>query len=133
MGRRPSSPPAWSRGSPTCPCFLWIFLGAPSVEALRGNERLAAALTAITAAVVGVIANLAVFFAVHTLFGQVDDGRHYGRIRLDVPDWSTISPRALAVGALAFYLTFARKWSVLSTLGLCALVGGAIHLIASTM
>ena len=113
------------------PCFLWIFLGAPSVEALRGNERLSAALTAITAAVVGVIANLAVFFAVHTLFGRVDDGRRYGFVRLDVPDWATISPRALAVGALAFYLIFSRKWSVLSTIGLCALVGGAIHLLAA--
>jgi chromate transporter len=114
------------------PCFLWIFLGAPSVEALRGNERLSAALTGITAAVVGVIANLAIFFAIHTLFGHVDDGRHYGPIRLDVPDWSSVSPRALAVGALAFYLTFARKWSVLSTIGICAVVGGAIHLIAAS-
>ncbi|MBA2624525.1 MAG: chromate efflux transporter [Acidimicrobiia bacterium] len=113
------------------PCFLWIFLGAPSVEALRGNERLSAALTAITAAVVGVIANLAVFFAVHTLFSRVDDGRRYGFVHLDVPDWTTVSPRALAVGALAFYLIFARKWSVLSTIGLCALVGGAIHLLAA--
>jgi len=112
------------------PCFLWIFLGAPSVEALRGNERLGAALAAITAAVVGVIANLAVFFAVHTLFGRVDDGRRYRFVRLDVPDWATVSPRALGVGAVAFYL-FARKWSVLSTIGLCALVGSAIHLLAA--
>ncbi len=113
------------------PCFLWIFLGAPSVEALRGNQRLSAALTAITAAVVGVIANLAIFFAVHTLFGSVDDGRHYGPVRLDVPDWSTVSPRALFVGALAFYLLFARRWSVLATIGGCAVVGAGIHLVAA--
>ena len=55
------------------PCFLWIFLGAPFVEALRGNKALAAALAAITAAVVGVILNLAVWFALHVLFGEVRD------------------------------------------------------------
>ena len=51
------------------PCFLFIFLGAPYVERLRHNPHLTAALTGITAAVVGVIANLAVYFALHTLFG----------------------------------------------------------------
>jgi chromate transporter len=109
------------------PCFVWIFLGAPHIEALRGNARLSAALTAITAAVVGVIANLALFFAVHTLFGAVADGRRYGWIQVDVPQWSTISPRALAVGALAFWLMFRRKASVLPTLGLCALAGGTLY------
>ena len=62
------------------PCFLWIFLGAPYIERLRGNVRLGAALQTITAAVVGVIANLAVTFAVRTLFDQVRGvdvvGRH---------------------------------------------------------
>ena len=60
------------------PCFLFILLGAPYVERLRGNRSLAAALTGITAAVVGVIANLAVYFALHTLFAdteQVTAGR----------------------------------------------------------
>ena len=112
------------------PCFLWIFVGAPYIEALRGNAGLSAALTGITAAVVGVIANLAVFFAVHTLFGVVDDGRDFGWVQLDVPDWSTLSPRALLVGALAFWLLFRRKVSVLWTLGTCAVVGGSIHLIS---
>ena len=50
------------------PCFLWIFLGAPYVETLRGNKGLAGALGAITAAVVGVILNLSIWFALHTLF-----------------------------------------------------------------
>jgi chromate transporter len=112
------------------PCFLWIFLGAPYIEALRGNARLSAALTAITAAVVGVIANLALFFAVHTVFGAVDDGRHYGWIRLDVPEWSTLSPRALAVSALAMWLTFHRRLSLLQTLGICATAGASLHLLA---
>jgi len=115
------------------PCFLWIFLGAPHIEALRGNEHLSAALTAITAAVVGVIANLTVFFAVHTVFGVVDDGRRFGPVRLDVPDWSTISPRALVVGALAFWLLFRHKSSVLATLGICAVVGGSLHLIGRAL
>ena len=113
------------------PCFLWIFLGAPHVEALRSNERLAGALAAISAAVVGVIANLALFFALHTLFGDVDDGRHYGPVRLDVPDWSSISPRAVVGTAVAAWLLFRRNWSVLSTLGVSALIGGGIHLVAN--
>ena len=115
------------------PCFIWIFLGAPHIEALRGHRRLSAALTAITAAVVGVIANLALFFAVHTVFGEVDDGRRYGFLRLDVPDWSTVSPRALAVGGLAFWLLFRAKVSVLRTLGICAAVGAAVHLTAGAL
>ena len=53
------------------PCFLWIFLGAPWIEALRGNKALSAALGAVTAAVVGVILNLAIWFAVHAMFRQV--------------------------------------------------------------
>jgi chromate transporter len=115
------------------PCFLWIFLGAPHIEALRGNARLSAALTAITAAVVGVIANLALFFAVHTLFGVVDDGRRYGWIRVDVPQWSTISPRALAVGTLAFWLLFRRKITVLPTLGLCAVAGATLYVLGRVL
>ena len=111
------------------PCFLWIFLGAPHIEALRGNAALSAALTAITAAVVGVIANLALFFAVHTVFSQVDDERPYGWVELDVPAWSSVSPRALAVSALAFWLMFRRRLTVLPTLGVCAVVGGSLHLL----
>ena len=111
------------------PCFVWIFLGAPFIEALRGNERLSAALTAITAAVVGVIANLALFFAVHTVFGAVDDGRNYGWIQVDVPDWSTVSLRALAVSLLAMWLTFRRKIGLLPTLGICAVVGASLYLL----
>ena len=115
------------------PCFLWIFRGAPHIEALRGNAGLSAALTAVTAAVVGVIANLTVFFAVHTVFDTVDDGRRYGWLKVDVPQWSTLNFRAVAVGALAFWLLFRRKWSVLSTLGVCAVVGGSLHLIGAAL
>ena len=107
------------------PCFLWIFLGAPYVEGLSANDRLSAALTAITAAVVGVIANLALFFAVHTCFGEVDDGHRCGPVHLDVPDWSSLGLRAVAVTAAAAWLLFRRKWSVLRTLGACAALGAA--------
>ena len=67
------------------PCFLWIFLGAPYVEALRGNRALGGALAAITAAVVGVILNLAVWFALHVLFAEVHEVRAPG-LTLDVPE-----------------------------------------------
>jgi len=66
------------------PCFLWIFLGAPYVEWLRGRRALSDALAAITAAVVGVILNLAVWFALHTLFGEVAVVER-GVLRLFVP------------------------------------------------
>jgi chromate transporter len=112
------------------PCFLFIFLGAPHVEALRHNERLSSALTGITAAVVGVIANLALYFALHTLFVDVDR-RSWGPLRLQVPDVATFVPEAAAVTALAFILLFRRGWSVLRTLGACAVVGGTLHLLTN--
>jgi chromate transporter len=81
------------------PCFLWIFLGAPYIEALRSNRALHAALSAVTAAVVGVVLNLSVWFTVHTVFGRVDE-RHYGWLRLEHPDWSTLQwPSALIAAA----------------------------------
>ena len=73
------------------PCFVFIFLGAPYVERLRGNTSLAAALGGITAAVVGVIANLAAYFAVHTLFASTTR-HHWGPVNLDVPDVGTWRP-----------------------------------------
>jgi len=115
------------------PCFIWIFLGAPHIEALRDNQRISAALNGITAAVVGVIANLAIFFAVHTFFSAVDDDRPYGPLRLPVPAWSSVSPRAIAVAAIAFWLLFRAEWSVLRTLGACALIGAALELTARAL
>jgi chromate transporter len=88
------------------PCFLFIFLGAPYVETLRGNRGLNAALSAITAAVVGVILNLSVWFALHTLFGGVTQ-RTYGPLHVDVPDWSTLDPAPLVLAAGA-YIAMAR-------------------------
>ncbi|MGH3457263.1 chromate efflux transporter, partial [Aeromicrobium sp.] len=104
------------------PCFLFVFLGAPYVERLRRNEHLTAALAGITAAVVGVIANLAVFFALNTLF---DETRRisWGVAHLDVPILSTWQPLAFALTALALALLFWRGWSPLRTLGVCAVLG----------
>ena len=109
------------------PCFLFIFLGAPYVERLRGNRTLSAALTGITAAVVGVIANLAVYFAVHTLFS---DTRRItiGPLDLELPDVSTIRPTAVALLVVACVLVFRLRWSVLRVLGTCALLGLAAGL-----
>ena len=80
------------------PCFLFILLGAPYVERLRGNRALSTALTGITAAVVGVIASLAVFFALHTLFGDTEP-RHRGAPRLRGPRTASLQWAALAITA----------------------------------
>jgi chromate transporter len=111
------------------PCFLFIFLGAPYVERLRESRGLAAALTGVTAAVVGVIANLAVYFAVHTLF---EDSRAvgFGPVSLVVPVWSSYVWPAFVVTAVALVLVFVRKWSVLRTLGACALLGLALSFVS---
>jgi chromate transporter len=101
------------------PCFLFILLGAPYVERLRGNRALSAALTGITAAVVGVIANLGLYFAVHTLFRQVHDGP----LALQVPDVTTIRWTPVAIAAVAAVLIFRLNWSVLRVLGVCAALG----------
>ena len=112
------------------PCFVLVFLGAPYVERLRGNKALTAALTGITAAVVGVIANLAVYFALHTLFGALTM-TSLGPIHLQVPHPASIQIVPLVIAGTAAGLIFARKWSVLKTLAVCALLGlaaGLLHL-----
>jgi chromate transporter len=104
------------------PCFLFIFLGAPYVERLRGNATLSAALAGITAAVVGVIANLALYFAVHTLFERTRT-LDAGPVALLVPEWSSFAWQPAAIAAAAFVMVFGLKWSVLRTLGVCAVLG----------
>jgi chromate transporter len=104
------------------PCFLFIFLGAPYVERLRGNQTLSAALTGITAAVVGVIANLAVYFAVHTLFATTHPLR-WGPLHLEVPELASLRPTALAITVVALVLIFRLRWSVPRTLAVCAGLG----------
>ena len=79
------------------PCFLWIFLGAPFIETLRGNKGLAGALTAITAAVVGVILNLSIWFALHTVFRETSPVRSFG-LSFDMPVLSSVDFPALVLG-----------------------------------
>jgi chromate transporter len=109
------------------PCFLWIFLGAPYIEALRGNRLLGGALSAITAAVVGVILNLAVWFALHTLFGEVHV-RALGPLSPSVPVFGTLDPWAalLALGAIMAMFRF--KVGILPTLAGCAVAGAVIRM-----
>jgi chromate transporter len=82
------------------PCFLWIFVGAPYMERIRGNVKLQAALSAVTAAVLGVILNLALWFGMHALFGDVAE-RSLGPLRLLVPDPSSLDLATLAIAAVA--------------------------------
>jgi chromate transporter len=108
------------------PCFLWIFLGAPYVERVRSNPTLSGALAAITAAVVGVILNLALWFAIHSIFREVRS-REFGWLQVPLPvgasiDWLAL---ALAVAALVAMLRF--KSGMLWTLAGAALIGGLVH------
>jgi chromate transporter len=110
------------------PCFLWIFLGAPYIEYLRGRKSLSCALSAITAAVVGVILNLAVWFSLHTLFGQVDEV-NITRLRLLVPDLRTVDVASTLIAIGAFLLLFRLKFGMLRTLALCTAIGVLYQLI----
>jgi chromate transporter len=104
------------------PCFLWIFLGAPFIERLRGNVALAGAMSAITAAVVGVILNLAIWFALHTLFAEVIVVR-LGHWSLDIPVFRTAILPAMALSLAAAVAIFRFKVSVIATLLACAAIG----------
>jgi len=104
------------------PSFLWIFLGGPYVEALIGNKSLNAALSAITAAVVGVVLNLAVWFALHTLFGRVDEAHAFG-LSLNIPDLNTIDWLALAISLGAMVAIFRFKAGMIQVLAASCLIG----------
>jgi chromate transporter len=104
------------------PSFAFIFVGAPFIESLREHRALNAALSCVTAAVVGVILNLSVWFATHTLFGQVDS-RTFGLVHVDVPVWSTLDPAALVLTAGAMIAMLRFKVAMAWTLAACALLG----------
>ncbi len=108
------------------PCFLWIFAGAPYIETTRDNQALKGALSAITAAVVGVILNLATWFAIHALFRKTISVRGYG-LSFDAPLISSIDAWAAALSLFALVAVFPLKWGVASTLGVCAGAGVALH------
>jgi chromate transporter len=104
------------------PCFLFIFVGAPWIEHLRGRAGLTAALSGITAAVVGVILNLAVWFSLHVLFAELREARTFG-VRWLVPEWATIDPAALLITLGSFASLFLLEWGMIRTLLLAAGAG----------
>lgn len=104
------------------PCFLWIFLGAPYIEALRGSRPLHTALSTITAAIVGVILNLSIWFAVHAVFGKVAE-RQVGWAKLLIPEWGTLNVPALALTVLAMIAMFRFRVGMAKTLAGSALLG----------
>lgn len=112
------------------PCFLWIFAGAPYVEKLRANHSLSEALGAITAVVVGVIANLAVWFAVNALFKAQHRVAGFG-VDLSIPVLSSVDVPMLALAAVAFVLVFRFKFGVLGLLGVSATLGVCWSLLTS--
>jgi chromate transporter len=107
------------------PCFVWIFAGAPFIERLRENRALASALGAITAAVVGVILNLAIWFALHLLFGRLDAVRA-GPLAFEMPVWTSLDPAAAGLALVAAIWLLVLKRGVLETLALSALLGLAV-------
>ncbi|MET0361347.1 MAG: chromate efflux transporter [Sphingobium sp.] len=111
------------------PCFLWIFAGAPFIERLRGNQALSSALSAITAAVVGVILNLAIWFAIHTLFARVETVRVAG-LHFDLPVPAAINVPAVLLATLAAVAIFRLRLSVLTVLAACAGAGALYVLVA---
>ena len=104
------------------PCFLWIFLGAPYIEALRGNRALTAALSATSAAVVGVILNLAVWFALHVLFREVREVTILG-VGPDLPVLGTLDWRAAVLAVVAMLAMLRFKAGMIPTLFGCATAG----------
>jgi chromate transporter len=112
------------------PCFLWVFLGAPYVEALRGARALNAALSAVTAAVVGVIMNLAVWFALHTWFRDAHPVRAMG-LWFDAPTIASLDPWALVLSVAAMVAIFRFKTGMIPTLLACAVAGVILNLVGA--
>jgi chromate transporter len=110
------------------PCFAWIFLGAPYVETLHSNRKLASALAGVTAAVVGVIANLALWFGLRVIFHEVETWR-FGPLSLGVPVPGSLDPAALVLALLAALALFRLKLGVVKTLGMTALAGLGLRLV----
>ncbi|MFN3276242.1 MAG: chromate efflux transporter [Paracoccus sp. (in: a-proteobacteria)] len=109
------------------PCFLWIFLGAPFIERLRDNQSLTAALTAVTAAVVGVILNLALWFGLHVLFARLRPVSAMG-LNMDLPVWGTLDVAALALVVAAMVAVFRFRLGAVTVLAGCAVAGLVLRL-----
>ena len=109
------------------PCFLWIFAGAPFIEGLRGNRALSAALGAITAAVVGVILNLAVWFGIHTLFREVRRA-HFAGLAFDAPIFSSLNLAALLLATAAAVAVFRFRIGMIPVLAVTSIIGVLFYL-----
>ena len=108
------------------PCFLWIFVGAPYIERLNSNPRLKAALAGVTAAVVGVILNLTVTFAIDVLSPKSVE-RWYGPLKLYLPDITSLHWLAAGLSAIAIGLTFKLHRNIIETLAVCGGLALAAH------
>jgi chromate transporter len=104
------------------PCFLWVFAGAPYVERLRHNRAISSALTGVTAAVVGVVANLALWFALNFIFTNVQVAK-FGPMSLYLPIWSTLDWRALALSLLSAFLLLRLKWDMFKVMSISVVLG----------
>jgi chromate transporter len=111
------------------PCFLWVFALAPWIERLEHARRLKGGLATLTAAIVGVIANLSLWFALHVLFARVNP-LALGPARLQVPELASLDWRALILAAVAALLVFRARWNVIKVLALTAAGGVALGLLA---
>ena len=110
------------------PCFAFVFLGAPLIERLQSNRALAAALAAVTASVVGVIANLALWFAIQVLFRQTTPIRA-AWMSFEAPIWTTLDPYALLLATTAAIALLYFNLGVLRTLAICSAASLALHLV----
>ncbi|NKB75891.1 MAG: chromate efflux transporter [Gammaproteobacteria bacterium] len=104
------------------PCFLWIFAGAPYIEWICHQPRLKGALSAISAAVVGVILNLSIWFALHVIFSELTLQKH-GPLHLWRPDFASIDWRVVGLSLICGLAIFKYHWSILKTLALSAGIG----------
>jgi len=112
------------------PCFLWIGLGAPFIEKLRDHRPLNGALAGITAAVVGVILNLAIWFALHTIFRETLPVRGFG-LSFDNPVVASVNLWALALSLAAIVAIFRFKAGTIQTLAACSAAGIFLHLLGT--
>ena len=112
------------------PCFLWIFLGAPFIETLRGNKALSAALSAITAAVVGVVLNLAIWFAIHTVFRQTIPVRVFP-LSFEAPNLASVNLWAVLLSMAAAIAIFRFKVGMIPTLAACCLAGIGLYMVGA--
>ena len=110
------------------PCFLWIFVGAPYLERINAEPRLRSALAGVTAAVVGVILNLTVWFALHVLFAR-SEATWFGPLRLHLPELASLDLVALVLAIIAAVLMFGLHRGIMTTLAVCGALGVAWHLL----